>query len=453
MKGLERGQIMCKLMLVDDEVVILSQLEEIVVAKGHEVVGMATSGEEAIEMAKDLKPDLILMDIRMQGEMDGISAAEQIKAETDIPVIFLSAYSEQALLDRAKTLEPLGYILKPFQERQIITTIEIAFYKSDVEKRLRESEDLHRSLVQTILHGIKEIDLSGKITFANSACHRIFGYEEGGLLGKKIDDLLSSDSDKELLRSHLSELAGEQPPVPLILKVKKKDGTAIEAQMDWNYKLDQNGNVTSFISIVNDISERARADASLRKAHDELEHRVKERTAQLVKANQDLEREITERKRAETVLKAKKKELKIQSETLEEANTALRVLLKRREEDKIELEEKVLLNVKELVLPFLERLKKSELDAVQMGYASVLESSLNDIISPFSRKMSLTYLNLTPSEMQVANLVRHGKTTKEISELLKVSRRTIESHRESIRGKIGIKNEKANLRTFLVSLF
>jgi DNA-binding CsgD family transcriptional regulator len=145
--------------------------------------------------------------------------------------------------------------------------------------------------------------------------------------------------------------------------------------------------------------------------------------------------------------------LQTQSTTLEEANTALRVLLKRREEDKIELEEKVLLNVKELVIPFLERLKKSGLDAIQTGYASVLESSLDDIISPFSRRLSLTFLNLTPSEMQVANLVKHGKTTKEIAELLKVSRRTIESHRESIRGKIGIKNEKANLRTFLSSLF
>ena len=443
---------MCKLMLVDDEVVIISQLEEIVVAKGHEVVGMATSGEEAIEMAKDVRPDLILMDIMMPGEIDGITAAEQIKAERDIPVIFLTAYSEQELVDRAKSLEPLGYILKPFQERQITTAIEIALYKGDVERRLRESEDLYRNLVQTILHGIQEIDLSGNITFANSACHKIFGYEEGGLLKKPLYDLIALDSDKQLVRGHLSELEGEQP-APLFIKGTRKDGIIIDTQMDWNSKLDQQGHVTGFISIVTDVSERARADEALRKAHNELERRVVERTAQLVKANQDLEREIAERKRSEDTLKAKRKELKMQSETLGEANTALRVLLKRREEDKIELEEKVLLNVKELVVPFLERLKKSGLDVIQMGYASVLESNLDDIISPFSRRLSLTFLNLTPSETQVANLVKHGKTTKEIAELLKVSRRTVESHRESIRGKIGIKNEKANLRTFLSSLF
>ena len=443
---------MCKLMLVDDEVVIISQLEEIVVAKGHEVVGMATSGEEAIEMAKDVRPDLILMDIMMPGEIDGITAAEQIKAERDIPVIFLTAYSEQELVDRAKSLEPLGYILKPFQERQITTAIEIALYKGDVERRLRESEDLYRNLVQTILHGIQEIDLSGNITFANSACHKIFGYEEGGLSKKPLYELIASDSDKQLVRGHLSELEGEQP-APLFIKGTRKDGIIIDTQMDWNSKLDQQGHVTGFISIVTDVSERARADEALRKAHDELERRVEERTAQLVKANQDLEREIAERKLSEDTLKAKRKELKIQSETLEEANTALRVLLKRREEDKIELEEKVLINVKELVMPFLERLKKSGLDVIQMGYTSVLESNLDSIISPFSRSLSLTFLNLTPSETQVANLVKHGKTTKEIAELLKVSRRTVESHRESIRGKIGIKNEKANLRTFLSSLF
>jgi PAS domain S-box-containing protein len=445
---------MCKLMLVDDEVVIISQLEEIVVAKGYEVIGMATSGKEAIEMAKDVRPDLILMDIMMPGEIDGITAAEQIKTETDIPVIFLTAYSEQELVDRAKCVEPLGYILKPFQERQITTAIEIAFYKGDVERRLRESEDLYRNLVQTIVHGIQEIDLSGNITFANSACHKIFGYEEGGLLKKPLYDLIALDSDKQLLHGHLPGLGGGQPALaPLFIKGTRKDGTIIDTQMDWNSKLDQQGHVTGFISIVTDISERARADEALRKAHDELERRVEERTAQLIKANQDLEREIAERKRTEDVLKAKRKELQTQSTTLEEANTALRVLLKRREEDKIELEEKVLLNVKELVIPFLERLKKSGLDAIQMGYASVLESSLDDIISPFSRRLSLTFLNLTPSEMQVANLVKHGKTTKEIAELLKVSKRTIESHRESIRGKIGIKNEKANLRTFLSSLF
>ena len=172
------------------------------------------------------------------------------------------------------------------------------------------------------------------------------------------------------------------------------------------------------------ISEIKRAKNKLQKAHDELERRVEERTG----------------------------ELKIKSENLEETNTALKVLLKQREKDRIELEEKVLSNVREMVAPFLSKLKKTRLDAGQMDYINVLESNLNDIISPFSQRLSFKHLNLTPSEIQTANLIKQGKTSKQIANMLHLSPRTIESHRRNIRDKLGIKNKKANLRTYLLSI-
>ncbi len=161
----------------------------------------------------------------------------------------------------------------------------------------------------------------------------------------------------------------------------------------------------------------------LQEAHDLLEQRVEERT----------------------------QELQMKSENLEEMNTALKVLLKKREEDKYELEEKVIYNIKEMVQPFLEKLGRTRLDDRQRTFLEILESNLDDIVSPFARKLSTRYLNLTPSEIQIANLVKQGKTTKEIAELLSLSTRTIESHRDSIRKKLGIKNQKANLRTHLMS--
>jgi len=130
----------------------------------------------------------------------------------------------------------------------------------------------------------------------------------------------------------------------------------------------------------------------------------------------------------------------------------LRVLLKRREQDKTELEEKVLFNTKELVMPYVEKLKRSGLDERQKAFVSILESNLNDIVSPFSSRLSSQYLNFTPAEMQVANLVRYGKTTKEIAEFLNVSTQTIESHRKNIRRKMGLKSKRANLRTHLISI-
>ncbi|NIM59656.1 MAG: GAF domain-containing protein [Candidatus Aminicenantes bacterium] len=160
---------------------------------------------------------------------------------------------------------------------------------------------------------------------------------------------------------------------------------------------------------------------------------------------------IIELKQTDQALKKREKELEIKTNSLEEMNSALKVLLKRREEDRKELEEKVLFNVKELVVPYIEKLKNGRLDGKQQGYVSVLESNLNSIISPFSRTLSSKYLNLTPAEIQVANLVKQSKTTKEIADLLNVSGKTIESHRENIRKKLGIKNKKANLRTHLLS--
>lgn len=169
----------------------------------------------------------------------------------------------------------------------------------------------------------------------------------------------------------------------------------------------------------------------IKKAYAELEERVKERTLKLAEINDAL---------------------KIKTRNLEEANTALKVLLKRRDEDRIELEEKMLFNIKELVEPYLEILKRSGMNARQMNYLNILASNIAEITSPFIREMTGHYLKLTPTEIKVANLVKQGKTTKDIAELLNLSPRTVETHRNNVRKKIGIKNKKENLRTHLLSL-
>ena len=162
--------------------------------------------------------------------------------------------------------------------------------------------------------------------------------------------------------------------------------------------------------------------------------------------------DISKRKKTERELQKREEELEIKSRNLEELNTALKVLLKHREDDRSELEERILSNVKELVLPYLEKLKKTPLKGDQLAYTNIIESNLDDILSPFLRKMTSKYLNLTPREIQIATLIREGRTTKEISEVLKISSRAVEFHRDNIRVKLGLKNKKANLRSFLLSL-
>ena len=205
------------------------------------------------------------------------------------------------------------------------------------------------------------------------------------------------------------------------------------------------------ITTLENITDRKKAEQGLQKAHDELEIRVQERTMALIESSRALKAEVIERRITEQKLHKRERELKIKSTNLEEVNTALKVLLKQREEDKRELEEKILANVKEILLPYLEKLKRTKLDECQLATVNVIETSLNDIISPFIRSLTTKYLNMTPREVQVATLVKEGKTSKEIAELLHTSTAAIDFHRNNLRIKLGLKNKKAGLRIHLMS--
>jgi len=138
--------------------------------------------------------------------------------------------------------------------------------------------------------------------------------------------------------------------------------------------------------------------------------------------------------------------------SLEELNTAMKVLLEKRKEDKTDLEDNVLTNVAELIAPYFDKMKKTKLDDHQKMILSILESNLDEIISPFTRKISIKHLNLTPTEIRIANLIRYGSPTKKIAEIMNISPRTVDTHRKNIRRKVGLGKKRANLRSFLLSM-
>ena len=278
-----------------------------------------------------------------------------------------------------------------------------------LEEALREQTIQNEFILQTAMDGFWILDIELNILETNHAASVISGYSQEELAGMNIRDLEVLENPRETAE-HIERLMREGSG-RFETKHRRKDDQIIDVEARANFV------------------ERGRKQFIFCFFH-----------------------EITERKRAEQALLERERELEIKTSNLEEVNTALRVLLERREEDKRELAEKVLFNMRELVMPYLEKLKKTGLDERQGACLEILESNLGEITSSFSRRLSSPFLNLTPAEMQVANLVKHGKTTKEIAEFLNVSTQTVDSHRKNIRRKMGITNRKANLRTHLLSM-
>ncbi len=161
--------------------------------------------------------------------------------------------------------------------------------------------------------------------------------------------------------------------------------------------------------------------------------------------------DISERKQSEEYLRKSQQDLLAKSKSLEELNTALKVLLRRMEESHIEMEEKILSNIKELVLPYLEEMKKTQLSEFQQSCLSTAEANLDHIASSFLHHLKMNYLNLTHREVQIASFVKDGKSVKEIAKFLNVSSKTVEFHKNSLRNKLGLKNKKTNLRAHLLT--
>ena len=162
-------------------------------------------------------------------------------------------------------------------------------------------------------------------------------------------------------------------------------------------------------------------------------------------------RDVSPEKKNIANIKKREKELKYRTRSLEEANTAFSILLRRREEDRTHFESSVVSNMSTLVKPYIEKLKSTPLDAIQTNHLHVIESNLEQIVSPFVRDIGSRVLELTPMEIRVATLVKEGKSNIEIAEKLSVSKNTILTHRFNLRRKLGIKNKKINLRAYLLS--
>ena len=179
-----------KIFIVEDEAIVAESLNDQLEALGYIVTGKAPSGEEALRNIKNNLPNLVLMDIMLEGEMDGVETAQQIRELYGIPVIFLSAYSDSETLGRAKLTEPFGYLIKPYKERELHTTLEITLYKHRMEKRVREHERWLDTLLRSIGDGVITVGIDGLLTSMSPVAETLTGLSEAELINKDLLGIL-----------------------------------------------------------------------------------------------------------------------------------------------------------------------------------------------------------------------------------------------------------------------
>ncbi|CAG0969109.1 putative transcriptional regulatory protein pdtaR [Methanosarcinales archaeon] len=182
-----------KIFIVEDEIIIAEGLQRKLKSMEYDIIGIASSGEEAIKKIKENNPDLILMDIVIHGMMDGIETAAQIHSLFDIPVVYLTAYADEKTLERAKITEPFGYLIKPFKERELQITIEISLYKHEMEKKLKESERSLReknqwlgAVIESIGDAVIATDPEGTIKLMNPMAEALTGWKQEDAIGKPL---------------------------------------------------------------------------------------------------------------------------------------------------------------------------------------------------------------------------------------------------------------------------
>jgi len=278
------------------------------------------------------------------------------------------------------------------------------------EEKLKKQNLRNKLILQTALNGFFLLDRKGTILEANKSVAEIVGYPLQKIFGMNIRDLEENENAQEV-KKYVNKVM-KKGFDRFETKLWNKNGKIVELRVSTSF-IDLEGN-KFFFTFFHDITKSKITEQALRKRGE--------------------------------------KELETKSSNLEEFNTALEVLLKKREEDKADLEKSILFNVEDLVVPYIEKLKKIGLSKKQGVYVGILENNLKKIISPFSRKLSTKYHKFTPAEIRVADLVRQGKRNKEIAEILNVSPRTAAFHRENIRKKLGIRKNKTNLTSYLSSL-
>jgi PAS domain S-box-containing protein len=259
---------MVKILVVEDEYVEALDIKKSLESFGYQVPCIVAHGEEASEKAHQIKPDLILMDIVLKGNVDGIDAAFKIK-ELDIPVVYLTAHSEEPTVKRAKLTEPFGYLLKPFQAKELSLTIEMALYKAKMEKNIKKNQEKFRLLYENAPLPYHSINSDGIILDVNETWLTKMGFKRGEVLGRFFIEFLTPASQKKF-KTNFPQFKKTGQISNFELKLVKKDGTIITTLFEGKVSYDLDGKFKHTNCIFQDITQSRKAYHELEKSKEKL---------------------------------------------------------------------------------------------------------------------------------------------------------------------------------------
>jgi len=280
--------------------------------------------------------------------------------------------------------------------------------RENAVEALRESEKRHRDLLATMTEGFIILDEAGNLTYANNRACEMLGYEKNEIEGSHAAEFLDS-GNRMIFEEKMKEQQGGDMTT-YELQWIRRDRRRITTLISSRPVVDSSGKLLESFAVITDISEL---------------------------------------KKTEAMLRTREQELLLEKTNLEEVNTALKVLLQKREETIEEVKSRLNLNLKKLVIPYVEKINVEGMDEQQAMILKIVTDNLNEITSEFSKNLGTRYADLSNMEIQIAQLIREGKSTKEIAVVFNISERTVEFHRANIRKKLGMKGSSVNLQTYL----
>ena len=254
-----------RILVVEDDPVVARDLQHQIQDLGCECVGHAVAGEPAICLAGELRPDLVLMDVQLVGAMDGITAAQAIREQFALPVVFLTAFTGDTTIARAKLTDPFGYLIKPFRERDLRVGIELALYKHQTERKLQASEEHHRTILQAAMDGFCVVDWQGQVLEVNATYCRMSGYSATELLALRLSDLEATET-AAAIATHIQKIMA-QGFDRFESRHRRKDGGVFVVEVSVQYWPNDGGR---FVVFLQEIMERKLAEQKLLRLQQEL---------------------------------------------------------------------------------------------------------------------------------------------------------------------------------------